>query len=105
MQFTLISIRIPNEPNMEAAVRPTLALAIGKTLEALIMCAHRSGHGLLLEGGTGLGKTAMFQSLTKRVGIGYRRLDASVLEPSDLGGIPAPDALRQGRMIRAYPVG
>lgn len=78
-------------------------LSVGIALARLILCAHRAGRGVLLLGGTGLGKTAMLQSLARKAGIGYRRLDASVLEPSDLGGIPSQDAMHGGRMEYLRP--
>ena len=80
-----------------------ITLSVGTALARLILCAHRAGRGVLLLGGTGLGKTAMLQSLARQAGIAYRRLDASVLEPSDLGGIPSQDAMRSGRMSYLRP--
>jgi hypothetical protein len=79
------------------------SLTVGIALARLIICAHRAGRGVLLLGGTGLGKTAMLKALAKQHGIGYRRLDAAVLEASDLGGIPTPDAIKQGRMTYLRP--
>lgn len=78
-------------------------LTVGKALAKLILCAHRAGRGVLLLGGTGLGKTALMKDLARRAGIGYKRIDASVLEPSDLGGIPSQNAMRGGRMAYLRP--
>ena len=80
-----------------------LYMTVGIALARLILCAHRAGRGVLLLGGTGLGKTAMLQALARQAGISYRRIDASVLESSDLGGIPSQDAMRGGRMAYLRP--
>lgn len=78
-------------------------MTVGIALARLILCAHRAGRGVLLLGGTGLGKTAMLQALARQAGVSYRRIDASVLEPSDLGGIPSQDAMRGGHMAYLRP--
>jgi MoxR-like ATPase len=78
-------------------------LTVGIALARLILCAHRAGRGVLLLGGTGLGKTAILQGLARQAGISYRRVDASVMEPSDLGGIPSQDAMRGGSMVYLRP--
>lgn len=70
-------------------------IIVGASLARVIIAAHLSGHGVLLVGGTGVGKTAIIKALAARLGIGYRRLDASVLEASDLAGYPVE---RAGRM-------
>ena len=78
-------------------------LTVGIGLTRMILCAHSAGRGVLLMGGTGIAKTALLKSLAKQIGVGYRRLDASVLEPCDLGGIPVQSSVKTGCMTYLRP--
>lgn len=66
----------------------TIEVTMGPDFERLVHCTHLAGRGILAIGPTGVAKTAHFQSVARKLNIGYRRLDASVIEASDIGGIP-----------------
>ncbi|MCB9882928.1 MAG: AAA family ATPase [Planctomycetes bacterium] len=66
----------------------------------LLDIAWRARRNVLLEGPTGIGKSAVVQQFAARAGIGFVVLDLSLLEPPDLVGLPV---IREGRTHDAVP--
>jgi hypothetical protein len=60
-------------------------------VEAILEIAYRARRPLLLEGPTGIGKSEIVQQVARKLGIGVRVLDLSLLEPPDLVGLPQID--------------
>jgi hypothetical protein len=83
---------IANVPVREhAAVAP---VPIGPRVIALLEIAYRARRSVLLEGPTGIGKSQICAELAQKLGIGYRVLDLSLLEPPDLVGLPVIEGAR-----------
>ena len=75
---------------------------------SLLQIAHAADVPVLLEGSHGIGKSEILEHAASQMGVGFRALDLSLLEPVDLVGIPmiedkrtqyAPPAIlpREGR--------
>ena len=77
-----------------------LALPIGPRVLELLEVAYRARRPVLLEGPTGIGKSQIAADLAKRLGLDYRVLDLSLLEPPDLVGLPV---IENGRTRYASP--
>ncbi len=63
-------------------------IPIGRELEDILKLAHDAGIAVLLEGDTGIGKSELIEGLARRFRIKHVVLDLSLLEPTDLLGIP-----------------
>ena len=77
-----------------------LAVPIGPRVLELLEVAYRARRPVLLEGPTGIGKSQIAADLAKRLGLAYRVLDLSLLEPPDLIGLPI---IEKGRTHYASP--
>lgn len=77
-----------------------MTLAIGSPIKQLLRIAVSSDQSVLLRGGTGVGKSQIVVQAAKDLGIGYITRDLSLMEPSDLVGMPE---VRNGRTHFAPP--
>ncbi len=71
------------------------AVPVGAPLRKLIEMIYLANVPILLEGPHGLGKSAIFEQAAEALGIGVRVLDLSVLDPTDLTGLPYTDSDRR----------
>jgi AAA domain (dynein-related subfamily) len=76
------------------------ALPLGPRVEAILEVAYRARRPVLLEGGTGIGKSELVAHVAKNLGISHIVLDLSLLEPPDLVGLPV---IEDGRTRYAVP--
>lgn len=67
---------------------PRAPVPVGPRLQAVLEIAYRARRPVLLEGPTGIGKSQVVQQVAERLGIRHEVLDLSLLEPSDLVGLP-----------------
>jgi hypothetical protein len=74
----------PIDPNQ-------LQVAVGSQLLDVLRIAYRARRPVLLEGATGIGKSQIVMDAAKQLGLDYRVLDLSLLEPPDLVGLPVID--------------
>ena len=79
---------------------PRTPVPVGPRLEAVLEIAYRARRPVLLEGPTGVGKSQVIQQVARKLGIEAEILDLSLLEPSDLVGLPV---IADGRTIYARP--
>lgn len=77
-----------------------LAVPIGPRVLELLEIAYRARRPVLLEGPTGIGKSQICAELAAHLGVAYRVLDLSLLEPPDLVGLPV---IEGGRTHYASP--
>jgi hypothetical protein len=84
----------------KATTETTAALPLGPRVEAILEVAYRARRPVLLEGPTGIGKSELIASVSKRLGIQHVVLDLSLLEPPDLVGLPI---IEEGRTRYALP--
>lgn len=75
-------------------------IGVGPRLAALIAAAYRVRHPLLLEGPSGIGKSEIVHEVARKLAIGCVVLDLSLLDPTDLLGMPVIDG---GRTCYAAP--
>ena len=61
---------------------------IGRRLMRMLTVAFWARIGVLLEGATGIGKSAIYKQLAEELGIEVRVVNLSLLEPPDLVGLP-----------------
>ena len=85
-------------PGEEARPRPSVP--VGPDLVSILAVAYRARRAVLLEGPTGIGKSEVIQQVARSLGIDTVVLDLSLLEPSDLVGLPV---LSEGRTRYALP--
>ena len=76
------------EYSKDEPTEPSAPLPLGVQVGQLLMIAFRCRQPVLLEGDTGIGKTAIIMDATQRLKVGYRMLDLSLLDPPDLIGLP-----------------
>lgn len=80
--------------------RPKATVPMGPELQAVLVVAYRARRPVLLEGPTGVGKSELVQQTADALGIAAEVLDLSLLEPSDLVGLPV---IAGGRTTYARP--
>jgi hypothetical protein len=106
---TTAAKRSAKQPVAAASVaKPTAApqpatemqIPIGPRVLELLEVAYRARRAVLLEGPTGVGKSQIVAEAANQLGIEYRVLDLSLLEPPDLVGLPVIEA---GRTRYAAP--
>ena len=85
---------------MTSTSPPLTDLPLGPRVERVLSVAYAARRPVLLEGHTGIGKSAIVDSVTKRLGVQLVVLDLSLLEPPDLVGIPF---LEGGRTVHGRP--
>ena len=73
---------------------------VGRKLKRMLKIAFRARRNVLLEGVTGIGKSAIYEQLAEELGIEVRVIDLSLLEPPDLVGLPI---IKDGVTIYARP--
>ena len=83
----------------KAAPKPA-GVPIGPRVAAVLRLAYRAHRAVLLEGPTGIGKSELVKQVADELGIEFRVLDLSLLEPPDLVGLPVLDG---GRTAWATP--
>jgi hypothetical protein len=83
-----------------AARKPFPGVPIGPRAAAVLKLAYRANRAALLEGPTGIGKSELVQQVAAELGIGFKVLDLSLLEPPDLVGLPV---IADGRTSYATP--
>jgi hypothetical protein len=88
------------EEDKPESVDPRRSIPVGPRLKALIKLAWRVRKPAILEGETGIGKSYIFRTTTDEEGIGFIVVDLSILEPTDLVGLPF---IRDGRTVYAAP--
>ena len=76
------------------------ALPLGTRVAAALSVAYAARKAVLLEGPTGIGKSAILQQVAEQLSIELIVLDLSLLEPPDLVGLPVID---NGRTTYATP--
>ena len=76
------------------------ALPLGPRVESVLEVAYRARRPVLLEGGTGIGKSELVAHVARNLGISHIVLDLSLLEPPDLVGLPV---IEDGRTRYAVP--
>jgi MoxR-like ATPase len=76
------------------------ALPLGPRVETILELAYRARRPVLLEGGTGIGKSELVVHVAKKLGVQHVVLDLSLLEPPDLVGLPVVEG---GRTRYALP--
>lgn len=77
-----------------------MSIIIGKPLIAALRVAYAANQPVLLMGKTGVGKSQVVEATCKEIGIGYMVRDLSIMEPSDLVGMPK---IENGRTHFAPP--
>ncbi len=90
----------PRASESKSTTETTAALPLGPRVEAILEVAYRARRPVLLEGPTGIGKSELIASVSKRLGIQHVVLDLSLLEPPDLVGLPI---IEEGRTRYALP--
>jgi len=90
----------PKASDSKSTAETTAALPLGPRVEAILEVAYRARRPVLLEGPTGIGKSELIASVSKRLGIQHVVLDLSLLEPPDLVGLPI---IEEGRTRYALP--
>jgi MoxR-like ATPase len=80
--------------------RPPVAVPVGPTALEILKIACRARKPVLLEGETGIGKSDLCVELARELGIGLVVLDLTLLEPTDLIGLPRE---REGKTTYAPP--
>lgn len=90
----------PKASESRATTETTAALPLGPRVEAILEVAYRARRPVLLEGPTGIGKSELIASVSRRLGIQHVVLDLSLLEPPDLVGLPI---IEEGRTRYALP--
>src|SRR5262245_49044249 len=78
-------------PAPSSVREPRPEIPLGPRVEAILEIAYRARRPLLLEGPTGIGKSEIVQQVARKLGVGVRVLDLSLLEPPDLVGLPQID--------------
>ena len=73
----------------------------GHELLALVRHAYGAGIPLMLHGPRGVGKSMLLAEAARSMGIGWVVLDLSVMEPTDLAGLPRE---HNGRTVFAPPL-
>jgi hypothetical protein len=76
------------------------AMPAGPRLLRMLTMAYRSRQPVLLVGTTGVGKSQLAEQAAAELGVGYLVLDLTLLEPSDLVGLPQ---VQGGRTTFAAP--
>ncbi|NCC41021.1 MAG: ATPase [Gammaproteobacteria bacterium] len=77
-----------------------IVLPLGPRVQAVLRLAYATRKPVLLEGPTGIGKSELIAATAAALGIEHRILDLSLLEPSDLVGLPM---IHEGRTHYACP--
>jgi hypothetical protein len=92
----------PSSPPGSVRTHPgrTSDVPIGADLIHILVVAYRARRPLLLEGGTGIGKSEIVRQVARALGIQCIVLDLSLLEPPDLLGLPQ---IAEGRTVHAPP--
>ena len=74
-------------------------MPVGKPLAALLDLCYAAGRTPLLAGGTGLGKSTQLEDYARGKGWEFRCRDLSLMEPTDLVGLPVV----KGKVTRYLP--
>lgn len=77
-----------------------IVLPLGPRVQAVLKLAYATRKPVLLEGPTGIGKSELVAATAAALGIEHLILDLSLLEPSDLVGLPV---IHDGRTHYACP--
>ena len=77
----------------------TLSVPVGRPLEQILEVCHRARLAVMLRGGTGVGKSQVLESFTRKKGLEFIARDLSLMEPPDLVGLPRLD----GAVTRYLP--
>lgn len=82
------------------AAAAAVDVPLGTRVERLLSIAYAARRPVLLEGETGIGKSAIVASAAAKLGVQLVILDLSLLEPPDLVGVPIFEG---GRTAHATP--
>jgi len=85
---------------MSAPEPNVFEMSIGPRVHGAVSIAREAGLPVLLEGPTGIGKSQIIEEVARLLGIEVRIIDLSLLEPSDLVGLPT---MEDGRTTYALP--
>jgi MoxR-like ATPase len=78
----------PSVSPTKSAPKPPAAVPIGERASEVLKLAYRANRAVLLEGPTGIGKSELVKQVADELGIDFKVLDLSLLEPPDLVGLP-----------------
>ena len=79
--------------------QPTITMS---TAAQMIRDCYEADRPLFLIGKPGMGKTALFESTTSQLGIGFSDFRLTMRDPVDVGGMRVPD-MKAGRMVHYTP--